>query len=62
MSENINNPQAEEVKDVNSLRQIRVEKLEALQSAGKDPFEISSIFPNDSFYTEQSTYIRLCLI
>lgn len=41
MSENINNPQAEEVKDVNSLRQIRVEKLEALQSAGKDPFEIT---------------------
>ena len=32
----------EEIQDVNSLRQIRVEKLEALQAAGKDPFVITS--------------------
>ncbi|MBQ4626593.1 MAG: lysine--tRNA ligase, partial [Clostridia bacterium] len=31
----------EQVQDVNELKQIRVEKLEALQAAGKDPFEIT---------------------
>lgn len=31
---------AEQEQDVNALRQIRVEKLEALQAAGKDPFQI----------------------
>ena len=31
----------EQVQDVNELRQIRVEKLEALQAAGKDPFQIT---------------------
>ena len=31
----------QEVQDVNTLRQIRVEKLEALQQAGKDPFHIT---------------------
>ena len=31
-----------EAQDVNSLRQIRVEKLEALQAAGKDPFKITT--------------------
>lgn len=41
--EKIVNPEieVEEVQDDNSLRQIRVEKLEALQAAGKDPFEIT---------------------
>ena len=31
----------EEAQDENSLRQIRVEKLEALQQAGRDPFKIT---------------------
>lgn len=31
----------EETQDENSLRQIRVEKLEALQQAGRDPFKIT---------------------
>ncbi len=34
-------PAEEQVQDVNELRQIRVEKLEALQAAGKDPFQIT---------------------
>ena len=34
-------PEEEQVQDVNELRQIRVEKLEALQQAGKDPFQIT---------------------
>ncbi|MBR0112442.1 MAG: lysine--tRNA ligase [Clostridia bacterium] len=44
--ENVNVPQEEEVQDVNSLRQIRVEKLEALQAEGKDPFVITSADQN----------------
>ncbi len=35
-------PEGEQVQDVNELRQIRVEKLEALQAAGKDPFQITT--------------------
>ena len=31
----------EQVQDTNELRQIRVEKLEALQAAGNDPFQIT---------------------
>ena len=34
-------PEAEQAQDVNELRQIRIEKLEALQAAGKDPFTIT---------------------
>ena len=35
-------PEAEEqVQDINELKKIRIEKLEALQAAGKDPFEIT---------------------
>ena len=43
MSEqNITNAPAEEVQqDVNELRQVRVDKLEALQGEGKDPFVIT---------------------
>ena len=54
--EKIVNPEieVEEVQDDNSLRQIRVEKLEALQAAGKDPFEITlaqqTIHTNEIFY------------
>ena len=36
-----NAPQAEAVQDVNELRQVRVDKLQALQSEGKDPFVIT---------------------
>ena len=35
-------PEEEQVQDVNELRQIRVDKLEALQAAGKDPFQITT--------------------
>ena len=31
----------EQVQDINELKQIRIDKLEALQAAGKDPFEIT---------------------
>ncbi len=34
-------PDEEQVQDTNELRQIRVEKLEALQAAGNDPFQIT---------------------
>ncbi len=34
-------PEEEQVQDVNELRQIRVEKLEGLQAAGNDPFQIT---------------------
>ncbi len=35
-------PATEEVQDENALRQVRVEKLEAMQQAGKDPFVITT--------------------
>ncbi len=37
----INTEAAEPQEDVNELRKIRVQKLEALQNAGKDPFQIT---------------------
>ncbi|MGN0447649.1 MAG: lysine--tRNA ligase [Acutalibacteraceae bacterium] len=41
--ENLTNaPENEEIQDVNALRQIRVDKLTALQQAGKDPFVITT--------------------
>ncbi len=38
---NVNAPQQEAQQDVNELRQIRVDKLEALQADGRDPFVIT---------------------
>jgi len=38
MAENVN---ANAVQDTNALRQVRVEKLQALQSEGRDPFQIT---------------------
>ncbi len=38
---NVNLPQGEPVQDVNELRQVRVDKLQALQQDGKDPFVIT---------------------
>ena len=38
---NVNVPQGENVQDVNELRQVRVDKLQALQQAGNDPFVIT---------------------
>ena len=38
---NVNVPQQEAQQDVNELRQVRVDKLEALQAADKDPFVIT---------------------
>ena len=53
MSEELNRsaqaPETEEVQqDVNELRQIRLEKLRALQAAGKDPFTITKAYPTIS--------------
>ncbi len=39
MAQNNNNAPEKE-QDINQLRQVRVEKLEALQAAGKDPFQV----------------------
>lgn len=38
---NVNLPQGENTQDVNELRQVRVDKLQALQQDGKDPFVIT---------------------
>ena len=38
---NVNLPQGEAAQDVNELRQVRVDKLQALQQDGKDPFVIT---------------------
>lgn len=41
--ENINTaPEQEQVQDVNELRQIRIDKLDALRAAGKDPFAVTT--------------------
>ncbi|MDD6463968.1 MAG: lysine--tRNA ligase [Clostridiaceae bacterium] len=42
MAEEKNVPVVETEKDANELRKIRVDKLEALQAAGKDPFQITT--------------------
>ena len=42
---NVNAPQQEAQQDVNELRQIRVDKLEALQAEGRDPFVITKYDP-----------------
>ena len=42
MAEEKNTPAVETEKDTNELRKIRVDKLEALQAAGKDPFQITT--------------------
>ena len=59
--------EVEEVQDDNSLRQIRVEKLEALQAAGNDPFEITlaeqSIHTNeivDRFEELENQDVSIC--
>lgn len=41
MAEELNNNVVEETKSENEYRKIRVEKLEALQQAGNDPFQIT---------------------
>ena len=38
---NVNVPQQEVQQDVNELRKVRVDKLEALQADGRDPFVIT---------------------
>ena len=44
-----NAPAAEVQQDVNELRKVRVDKLQALQSEGNDPFVITKFdFNNDS--------------
>lgn len=53
--------------DINELRQIRVEKLKALQAAGKDPFEITKANPtstalevNERFEALEGQDVSLC--
>ena len=41
MAEELNNNVVEETKSENEYRKIRIEKLEALQQAGNDPFQIT---------------------
>lgn len=55
------------VQDINELRQIRVEKLKALQAAGKDPFQITKASPtataaqiNEQFETLEGQDVSLC--
>lgn len=50
---NMNVPVPEEEIDVNEYRQIRVEKLKAMQEAGKDPFHITT-----ANQTHESTEIK----
>ena len=45
--------QGEEEQDINSLRQIRIEKLEAMQQAGNDPFVITTADQN--IHTDEIT-------
>ncbi|MBP9988277.1 MAG: lysine--tRNA ligase [Ruminococcus sp.] len=42
MADNVNEVNNEVVEDTNELRKIRVEKLEAMQAEGKDPFKITT--------------------
>ena len=48
---NVNVPQQEAQQDVNELRQVRVQKLEALQAAGNDPFVITKY--NQTHHSEE---------
>lgn len=50
---NKNTPASEEEIDVNEYRQIRIEKLKAMQEAGKDPFHITT-----ANQTHESTEIK----
>lgn len=49
--ENIVPNEEQQDQEINELRSIRVEKLRALQNAGKDPFEITTA--NQSIITSQ---------
>ncbi|MCR4614643.1 MAG: lysine--tRNA ligase [Clostridiales bacterium] len=71
MTDELNNqvgePEIEEAQDTNTLRQIRLEKLRALQEAGKDPFEITlaeqSILNseiNERFDELENTDVSIC--
>ena len=71
MTEELNNQvgelEAEEVQDTNALRQIRLEKLCALQEAGKDPFEITlaeqsitNAEINERFDELENTDVSIC--
>ena len=61
------NVNAEQEQDANELRKIRVEKLNALQSEGKDPFQITSAQQTvtaqqiiDSFDELENTDVSIC--
>lgn len=71
MAEEKNTPvlpeEEEQVQDVNELRQIRVDKLTALQEAGKDPFTITKAAPtataaeiNRDFERLEGAEVTLC--
>ena len=48
----INNAPAEEEQDINALRQVRVDKLSALQEAGNDPFVITKF--NQTHHSDEA--------
>lgn len=55
------------VQDINELKKIRIEKLEALQEAGNDPFEITKAVQshtatqiNEQFDALENTEVSLC--
>lgn len=69
MAEANTTPETEEVvqQDINELKKIRIEKLEELQKAGKDPFQITkaeqtatSQYINDNFETLENTDVSIC--
>lgn len=70
MAEEKNTPVAQEeeiVQDINELKQIRVDKLQALQSAGKDPFQITkatqtatSAEINENFEQLENQDVSIC--
>ncbi len=56
---NVNLPQGEPAQDVNELRQVRVDKLQALQQDGKDPFVITKYDQTHHSAVIKESYLEL---
>ncbi|HZK38728.1 MAG TPA: lysine--tRNA ligase [Clostridia bacterium] len=63
----VNPEEIEEVQDTNALRQIRVEKLDALKAAGQDPFKITTADQlntaaeiNENFEAMENEDVSIC--
>ena len=59
MADEIKNNAAEETQDINQLRQVRVEKLEALQANGCDPFVITKF--DQTHHSEEAKELYVAL-